>query len=262
MPVMPTLVREGVPIYWEEHGAGPPLLMVQGFGFTLDMWHRVLPHLTPHRRVIVFDNRGVGRTGAVAKTFTLEDMADDAMVVLTAAGIDRSDVFGISMGGLIAKTIGLRHPNRIRRLVLGCTSIAGPGGQNRQRLVERADLPLEEALRFLVPVTYDAATDPSVIEADLDIRRRNYPSRNGYHGQLDALLSYTCTAEELHGLTMPVLVIHGESDRMVPLASGQALAAAIPGARMSVIPHASHVFFSEQPEVAARLILQFLDEPG
>jgi len=97
----------------------PPLLLIMGLALSARGWGRLARVLSRHFRVVVFDNRGTGRSGRARLGLRMRDLADDAAAVLDAAGIESADVFGISMGGMIAQELALRHPRRVRRLALG-----------------------------------------------------------------------------------------------------------------------------------------------
>src|ERR1044072_3098014 len=118
--------NEGVRIYWTEQGKGEPLLMIMGLGYSHDMWNRAAPVLAERYHIIMFDNRGVGRSDVPPGPYPIATMAADARAVLDAAGIDRAPVFGLSMGGLIAQEFTLQNPQRVGALVLGCTTCGGP----------------------------------------------------------------------------------------------------------------------------------------
>jgi pimeloyl-ACP methyl ester carboxylesterase len=98
-PPVPVTSNGTVRLHWEESGAGEPVLLVHGLGYTLDMWHRTVPVLEPRRRVIRLDNRGVGGSDVPDGPYRIADMADDAVAVLDAAGVERADVAGASLGG-------------------------------------------------------------------------------------------------------------------------------------------------------------------
>src|SRR5437764_6088044 len=100
---MPYLVNAGTQLYWKDYGSGPPLLMIMGLSFTHEMWFRVLPSLGSQYRVIVFDNRGMGRSDVPRGPYPIGRMARDAYAVLQAAGVEAAHVLGASMGGMIAQ---------------------------------------------------------------------------------------------------------------------------------------------------------------
>lgn len=252
----------GVPIFWRENGSGEPLLLVMGFGYTSEMWLHVEPALAARFRVLTFDNRGVGRSGSAPDSFRIEDLAADAAAVLAAAGIERAHVFGASMGGYIAQELALSHPERVRSLVLGCTSCGGrhaiPAGREVLEAFEkRKELPPEQGIHVMVPYIYDAATPAERIEADLAIRLRTYPSAAASAAQLEAVLAWE-SHDRLGDLRVPTLVIHGENDRLIPPENGRVLAERIPGARLVVLPNASHLFFTDQPQATVDAVVRFV----
>jgi pimeloyl-ACP methyl ester carboxylesterase len=252
----------GTRIYWEEHGSGEPLLLIMGLGYPLDMWHRTVPVVSKHYRTIVFDNRGAGRSGAPPGPYSMAMMAGDAAAVLDTAGLTSAHVFGISMGGMIAQELTLAHPARVRKLVLGCT---GCGGEKAVRaepeatamLLNRARMTAEEAVEAAVPFVYHPHTPRERIEEDLAIRRRTLPAAEAYTAQLQAILGWQ-SYDRLGQVTAPVLVIHGENDRLVPAGNGKLIADTIRGARWVLLPEASHLFTTDQPERAHAEILRFL----
>src|SRR5436309_288829 len=152
---MPHTTSAGARIYWEEGREGrerrDPLLLIMGLGATLEWWHRIRPVLAARFRTILFDNRGVGRSDVPPAPYSIEQMADDAAAVLDAAGATRAHVVGMSMGGCIAQELVLRHPARVRTLVLGCTSCGGreavpADAEVRAALTARASLSREDAM--------------------------------------------------------------------------------------------------------------------
>ena len=259
---MPYAVNDGTKIYWEEHGSGEPLLLIMGLGYTLDMWYRTTPVLAEHYRVIVFDNRGVGRSDVPPGPYPLSVMASDAAAVMDAAGIDTAHVFGVSMGGMIAQEFALQYPARVRSLILGCTTCGGPEAvaaddEVMKALFARATMTAEEGIHLMVPYIYDAATPRARLEEDFNIRRRTYPTSEGYLAQVMGVLGWE-SFSRLSEITAPTLVIHGESDRLVPPGNGELLAKSIAGARLVMLPAASHIFMTDQPEASNEAILSFL----
>ena len=113
-------------MHWDRTGSGAPVLLITGLGLSGGAWWRTVPVLARDLSVITFDNRGVGRSSAYMHAYATEVMADDAVSVFDAAGVDRAHVYGISLGGMVAQQIALRHPDRIGGLVLGATHPGGP----------------------------------------------------------------------------------------------------------------------------------------
>ena len=233
-----------------------------GLGYTLEMWHRTLPVVSKRYRSMLFDNRGVGRTGAPPGPFTIREMAGDTAAVLDAAGVDCAHVFGISMGGMIAQELALTYPSRVRSLILGCTTCGGRAAAPAaprvlEVLAARATMPVEEGIRAMAPFIYDSSTPAERVEEDLAIRRRTYPSTESYNAQLVAIRAFE-SCGRLSEITVPTLVVHGESDQLVPPENGVMLAQLIPGARLVLLPSASHIFPTDQPDAAHDAILSFL----
>lgn len=256
----------GVRLWWDATGDGaPPLLLIQGLGYTSDMWWRMLPLLAEHRHVVRFDNRGVGRSDVPELPWTIEEMADDAVAVLDAAGIRRAHVFGVSMGGVVAQEVALRHPSRVVSLVLGCTH---PNGRDAARmdpeaatmLMDRTPKSPREAVEASLPFIYAESTPRDMVAEDVEVRLR-WPLRGkAYWGQLDAMRAHGGTLSRLGTIAVPTLVLHGTADRLVQPANAEIVAKAVPGARLVWIDGASHVFWTDQLERAASLVNGFLDE--
>ena len=122
-----------IELYYEEHGSGDPLLLIMGLAADSMAWLFQIPDFSKHYRTIVFDNRGVGRSSKPAGPYSIHQMADDAAGLLDVIGISRAHVVGVSMGGMIAQELALRHPQRVRGLVLACTYPEPDADIERQR---------------------------------------------------------------------------------------------------------------------------------
>jgi pimeloyl-ACP methyl ester carboxylesterase len=261
---MPFVSNRGASIYWDEEGSGDPLLLITGLGYSSVTWHRMRPALRARYRTIALDNRGVGRSDVPAGPYSIELMASDAIAVLDAARVERAHVFGVSMGGIIAQELALRHPARIAALVFGSTPVVGPhavraDAETAQMVMARAHMPPADAARAALPFIYDPHTPQVLIEEDLDVRRPWLPQPDAYRAQLQGMLAWE-SYDRLSEIAAPVLVIHGESDRLVPARNATLIAQRIPGARLVILPQAGHMFTTDQPEAARRVILEFLAE--
>jgi pimeloyl-ACP methyl ester carboxylesterase len=235
-----------------------------GLGATLEWWQRVMPIFTRRYRTIVFDNRGVGRSDVPPGPYSMRAMADDAAAVLDAAGVTSSHVLGASMGGMIAQELALSHPRRVRSLILGCTACGGrqsvPAGKEvAAALNARASMSREDAMWVMAPYIFDASTPRELVAEDIRVRLGATVMNEGYFAQLQAIRAWTGTFDRLGGIAMPTLVVHGETDQLVPAENGRIIAKAIPHATLVMLPRASHIFFTDQLEASTDAVLGFLD---
>lgn len=259
---MPFIENQGAKIYWDERSVGEPVLLIMGLGYPSDMWWRMRPMLDSCYRTIVLDNRGAGRSDVPPGPYPIALMASDALAVLDAAGVESAHVFGISMGGMIAQELGLQNPERVRSLMLGCTAAGGPTAvraepEVTQILMNRGAMTPEQAATAAIPYIYDSGTPQERIDADMVIRLSWLPRSEAYNAQLQGILAWE-SYSRLPRLKVPTLVIHGETDRLVPLGNGELIAARIPGAKLVKLPHASHIFPTDQPAASSHAILEFL----
>lgn len=260
---MAIAVNQGAKIYWDEVGEGDPLLLIMGLGYPSCAWRRTRPVLSIKYKTIALDNRGVGRSDKPPGPYSIALMASDAAAVLDAAAVDSAHVFGISMGGMIAQEFALQYPKRVRSLILGCTAAGGPSAVRAepeaiQMLMSRSRMTPEEAAQAAVPFIYHPATPRELIVEDLENRRPWFVSQESYNAQLQGVLAFE-SYSRLSRISLPTLVIHGESDRLVPPENGKVIAEKIAGAKLILLTHASHIFTTDQTEAAHRAILEFLE---
>jgi 3-oxoadipate enol-lactonase len=253
--------NQGAKIYWDEEGSGEPLLLIMGLSYPSYMWHRMRPVLAKRFRTVALDNRGVGQSDAPPGAYSIALMASDAAAVLDAARVQSAHVFGVSMGGMISQEFALQYPKRVLSLILGCTASGGPHAVQPepaalQTLMRQGTTP-EQAKEAIIPFIYDAATPRERINEDMAIRMKWYPSPQGYVGQLQGIMGWEAYSR-IAQITAPTLVIHGETDSLVPAANGRLIAERIPGAKLVLIPHASHIFETDQPGAAHQAVLEFL----
>jgi pimeloyl-ACP methyl ester carboxylesterase len=261
---MPETTNGSVRLHWESTGAGPPVLLVMGLGISGAGWWRTIPVLAEQARVISFDNRGIGRSDSPPGPYSTAAMAEDAVAVLDAAGEERAHVYGVSLGGMIAQEIALRHPDRVDRLVLGATTPGGDRAVGADESVmsffgRRGQMPAQEAVWASVPYNYGPETrrrHADRIGADIVERLRFPVEPEGYMGQLGAALSHDA-ADRLGEVRAETLVVHGDADLMVPVANAHLLVEALPQARLRLCPGAGHLYLTDDPE-ADRDVARFL----
>jgi 3-oxoadipate enol-lactonase len=258
---MSYIENQAAKIYWDEQGPGDPLLLIMGLSYASNMWHRTRPFLAQSFRTIAFDNRGIGRSDVPPGVYPIALMASDAAAVLDAAGVTSAHVFGVSMGGMIAQEFALQYPQRVRSLILGCTNAGGPHGVRAEphvlQTLTRQGMTPQESSEAMIPFIYDAATPRARIDEDMALRMRWYPTLQGYMGQLQGILQWEAYSR-IAQIAAPTLLIHGETDQLIPVANAPLLAERIAGAKLALIPHASHIFETDQPGVAVRVITEFL----
>jgi pimeloyl-ACP methyl ester carboxylesterase len=254
---MPYARNGRVKLHWEQHGEGDPLVLIMGHVFPAELWYPVLPALAAHRRVITFDNRGTGRSAA-RRDHTIADMCDDVLAVMDAAGVDKADVFGVSMGGGIAMELARRAPSRVNSLVLGCTRIK----------TEPAPISRRGRLLYLVPYRwltarsgpsgYGSACPTDKAERDLAVLAAMRYSRTGAWAQSKAIARYALPLTEAAKIRQPALVLHGDEDGAISLEESQLIAETLPDARWIVYPGAGHNFLVGYAEQVVTDVLQFL----
>jgi 3-oxoadipate enol-lactonase len=197
-----------------------------------------------------------------AGRYPIAQMADDAAAVLDAAGIEKAHVYGVSMGGMIAQEFAIRFPGRVSRLILGCTACGGTHAVTAapkvlQVLMARATMTAEEGAEAMVSYIYDASTPRERIDEDLAIRRTVYPTAQGYMGQVQGIMAWSCF-DRLGEINAPTLIIHGETDELVPPQNAKIIADRIGGAEVVMLPKASHIYSTDQPEISHAAIVEFL----
>jgi pimeloyl-ACP methyl ester carboxylesterase len=264
-------VRPEVELCYQTYGdpEGEPLLLVMGLGGPMTWWDPELCGLLVDRgfHVIRFDNRDVGRSsraeGRVTRTtlvrafagrrvrapYTLADMAADSIGLLDHLGLDSAHVVGASMGGMIAQTMAIEHPERVRSLtsIMSTTGKRTVGWQHPSLLpnllghVAGREGYIEASLR-----TWSLIGSPGYPTTEEKIRRRageTYDrgvSASGTLRQMVAIVTQPNRAPKLHALRVPALVVHGLADKMVHVSGGRATAAAIPGAELLLIDGMGH----------------------
>jgi pimeloyl-ACP methyl ester carboxylesterase len=260
---VPLAERDGAWLHWRSAGPadGEPVLMIMGLAGSGRMWWRLEPHLADRWWLLLIDNRGTGDSDRVSGPLTMAGMAADAVAVLDAAGVESAHVVGASMGGMIAQRLALDHRHRVRSLVLACTTAGGRSGAPPWRLLAASALrPVIGPGRMfgiVAPALYAARTRrerPQRVREDLGVRIADATPPATVYAQLAATALHDSRAR-LHELAgLPVTVIHGSEDALVPVARAHELAAAIPGARLIELPETGHLLATDsEAEVGAAL---------
>lgn len=265
---MPKIKANGIEIYYEIQGAGAPLVLISGLGYSLWQWHRMVPFLAEHFQVITFDNRGVGQSDKPAGPYTAQMLAADTLGLLEALNLVTATIIGHSMGGFVAQAIALDFPHRVDKLILCSTTFGGP-----------RHVPVTpEAMKILTDVSSDSLTrfknglsistapgwadaNPKMIQKWIEWRVANPVEPASYQAQLAIGLSLLPEAaafeNQLSRINAPTLILFGAHDKVVPPENAALLAAKIAGSQIVIFPEAGHFFPIEIPETASRAVIDF-----
>lgn len=241
---------------------GPPLVLCNSLGTTLEMWDPQLPALEERFRVVRYDRRGHGRSPVQPGPTTIDDLGGDALVLLDHVGLERVSFCGLSIGGAVGMWLAERAPQRLDRLVLCCTRPAFPPPE---QWAERAALVRSDGVGAVAEAALGRWFTPGFHAAHPDVIGRfrsmlvETPAE-GYAACCEALGALDLRPG-LGGITAPTLVVTGAADPVAPPGSGDELADAIPGARHAVVAGAAHIANVEQPERFTELLLSHL-APG
>ncbi|MFF2808345.1 alpha/beta fold hydrolase [Streptomyces sp. NPDC058000] len=255
-----TRAQDGTVLAYQHHGAGRPLVLLAGQANNHHWWDGVREDFHPGHATITMDYRGTGQSGAPDGPYSTRQFADDVVSVLDDLGIECADVYGTSMGGRVAQWVAARHPDRVRRLVLGCTSPGGTRAVERDMTVRRtlAQADPEAARTALLDLMYAPewrAAHPGPYTTLGDPRMPAHARR----GHLVASNEHDAW-EALPGIACPTLVLHGDQDRLTPPDNVPLLAARIPRSRTHLFPGARHAYFVTCRPLASTLVAAFLDE--
>jgi pimeloyl-ACP methyl ester carboxylesterase len=259
-------------VAWHERGPvepgapGEPVLMIMGLGASSRLWFRLVPWIERRHRAILFDNRGTGDSPSVRARLTMAGMAADAVAVLDEAGIGSAHVIGASMGGMIAQHVALDHRDRVRSLVLACTTPGGRSGLPPWRLMAASALrPLfgsRRAFPLVAPLLYARKTRaerPDRLRGDLDRRIEDNTSPITLYAQMAAIAGHDTRGRLGELAALPTLVVHGLEDSLVPPERGRELAGLIPGAHLELIPECGHLLATDAEDQTATAILAHLE---
>jgi 3-oxoadipate enol-lactonase len=253
-------------LYFEDRGAGEPLLVITGFAVSSAVLEPLVDLYATRLRCITYDHPGTGRSSKRSLAFSTAQLAAGAVRVLDELGIEAAHVAGLSMGGIVAQELALRHPERVNGLILMSTSTGG-------RVLPAAPLKVATAAARIVggslrrrrlwlgPAVFSPGfleREPARAEALLGSVTNHRAAPWGIAGQLVATGLHN-RAHDLHRIRAPTLVLHGERDILVPVSNAHRLADAIAGADLHVFPGVGHAFEYERLEETFAVICDWLD---
>ena len=256
---------DGTRIHYEVTGrvGKTPVLMIQGLGASKNAWNLQRIAMATRFRNISFDNRGAGRSDKPTEPFTLEQMADDAIAVLDAAGIETAHIVGASMGGVISQIVAVKFPQRVRSLTLVCTACRNHPW--RQELLQSWAKTAEE--KGMIEVGKEAA---QWVMSPRSFRRlvpaftwmgplAALRPRHSFTSQVHAILdTREDLVDQLSTITAPTMVIVGNQDILTPRGDSEEIAERIPNSELVVISGAAHGLMMEHSFTFNKILIEFL----
>ena len=265
---MPITTANGLSLYYERAGAGPPLLFISGTGGDMRNTPNVFDGpLAKAFDLLAYDQRGLGQSEKPDVAYSMADYADDAAAMIQSQGWDAALVIGVSFGGMAAQELAIRHPARVTRLVLACTSPGGAGGASFP-FHEIEHLKGEARARHMIPIS-DTRRDEAWAKAHPDQYAlfvalgaadpyADEPSHAmGARRQLEARAAHD-TWDRLAAIACPVMVAAGRYDGIALPATQEKMAARIPGATLEWF-EGGHLFMI-QDRTAAPAMTAFLTQ--
>ena len=256
---------DGTRIHYEVTGksGATPVLMIQGLGASKNAWNLQRIAMATRFRIISFDNRGAGRSDKPTEPFTLEQMADDALAVLDAAGIETAHVVGASMGGVISQIVAVKYPHRVRSLTLVCTACRNHPW--RQELLQSwaktaeqkgmIEVGKEAAQWVMSPRSFRRLVPAFTWMGPLAALR----PRHSFVSQIDAILNTReDLVDQLSTITAPTMVIVGNQDVLTPRGDSEEIAERIPNAELVIISGAAHGLMMEHSSTFNKILIEFL----
>lgn len=247
----------------EIDGSGDAIVLIHGFPLARDIWDYQAQELARNALVIRPDLRGMGRSSVPEGPYLMETLAGDIAAILDAIGVERASIAGHSLGGYVGMAFCRMYSERVARLALICSRLQGDtpqAAQGREELADRAEregigVVIDAYLpRLFAPSTFAAA--PAVIARAREIARRN--DARGAAAMLRGMAQRVDATDIAEELSMPVRIIAGSQDQVVPAVESDSMAAAFPNARLHRLEGSGHVPMMEEPGALTRLLIDFL----
>ena len=254
-----------VEIAYEVRGAGTPLLMIHGAQGDQSMFAEMAAAFAGDYRVLTFDQRGSGLSAKPDMAYSIAMFADDTSALMEHLSMPTAHIVGVSMGGMIAQEFALRHPRKVRSLILGCTTPGGPSaarasGDSLANAYSTKPMTAEERGKALAEAAFSKtylAKHPEIIDSMIKARRQRPIDTVGFAHRMKAAAGHN-TYDRLNEIRCPTLVIAGKDDALIAWENSRIIAERIPGAELLLLDPAGHCFWMEQPERTHDAILHFV----
>jgi pimeloyl-ACP methyl ester carboxylesterase len=258
---MPIAKVNGININYMVAGQGEPLVMIAGFSADQSLWKSQIPAFKKQFQVVIFDNRGVGKSDKPKGPYSLRMMSEDTIKLMDFLNIKKAHILGHSMGGLIAQEIAINYPERVMKLILASTWSYQDNDANgvTSAMLEMPQLPIRQAGVLMVDAIMNKRFNRWFVVPALKNywRRIKEPDAIGIKAQLDGQMGYN-SLDKLLSIKAQTLVLTGTKDRVIKPTSSETIAKNIPNARLVKIDKGSHADFIEMSKVFNQEVLNFL----
>lgn len=256
---------KGTDIYYEVHGEGIPLILVEGIGYASWMWLKQA-ELSKSIKIIIFDNRGVGLSGKPENPYTMEEMCSDIDAVADACGLDKFFLLGTSMGGMIAQEYVMRNPSRVSGLILVNTNIGAGSILPEERVLKILTTPSDpddfEALSRRMSVAFSQSFLRESFEHFDSIMRVRFEDRKNsvmYLQQLNAVSTFS-SGNRLQAVKTPSLIISAEDDNVVPHKNSEIISEKLLNSKLICFSNSGHLVNMERPGIFNSTVVEFIRE--
>ncbi len=263
MPETPNTAHiNGTHLYYEIHGHGPYLILIEGLGAATWLWEKQLPEFSQHFTTVMYDNRGSGLSDKPPGPYSISLLADDLAALMEYLEISQAYILGVSMGGFIAQEFALTSPEKVNRLVLAAT---GCGGKDQvamppevlKSLMENSGSSRDAIRRKLSLAFSETFMNTPQVEHLIDLRLQTPQPRHAFLAQAEAGATFDRSAD-IHLITAPTLILAASGDKLVPAENANILARKIPNSQLKIYPGLGHQFWVENAAEFNRDVIEFL----
>jgi len=258
---MPTAKVNGFNVNYTITGEGEPLILIMGLASSQSSWMYQTRFFKKNYRVITFDNRGAGKSDKPEGPYSIRMMADDTVHLMNHLGIEKANILGLSMGGMIAQELAINYPKRVMKLVLGCTCACHDDALNGQspEFDKALDLYTHGKVLPLASLLFNSKTNKvsSAFLMKIQAKLMKSSDLKGFLAQREAFVKHNAV-DRLALITAPTFVLVGTEDKVIKPSSSEVMAKLIPNARLIRIEKGSHTFPAEMSNRFNKEVLYFL----
>ena len=264
---MPIARLNRIDLYYESHGFGDPILCIPGLGSDANTWTPFVNDFGKEYRIIIVENRGAGRSSKPKDGYSTEQMAKDAVEVMSQLGIGRAHILGKSMGGMIAQIIGARYPEKVRSLVLAST-LMKHDEYGESLLRKGREIAEKEGLYAVYREGFFLSHSKEFCETNQS-RLKEVEAFLAQNDSDELIRGYLWQSKACEGhdsralapqIKAPALIIVGKDDSITTPQHSEELAAAIPRGELVILPHGKHGFWREYPGEINAIVRNFLSK--